>query len=72
MYHEISPKNPDELFNTNMIIDLNDKLHQDKEDKMFQKEILNNYDARILLNLVGNDVVMTSSWRNKMGLSLNS
>ncbi len=48
MDHEISLKNPDEFFNTNMFIDLNDKLCQDKEDNMLEQEILDNYATQIL------------------------
>ncbi len=48
MDHKIPLKNPDEFFNKNMLIDLNDILCLNKEDNMFDQEILNNYSARIL------------------------
>ncbi len=48
MDYEISPKNPDEFFNTNMFGDLNDKQWPDWEDKMFEREFLNNYTEQIL------------------------
>ncbi len=48
MDHEIPLKNPDEFFSNNMPIDLNDELCLNKEDNMFDQEILNNYSARIL------------------------
>ncbi len=44
----MSLKNPDEFFNTNMFIDLNNKLYQDKEDNMFEQDILDKNSTRIL------------------------
>ncbi len=48
MDHDISLKNPDEFFSKNMLIDLNNELCLNKEDNMFDQEILNNYAAIIL------------------------
>ncbi len=48
MDHEIPLKNPDEFFSKNMLIDLNDEFCLNKEDDMFDREILDNYAARIL------------------------
>ncbi len=49
MYHDLSLKNPYELFNTNVFIDLNDKLCQDKGDDMFEQVILDNYATKHLM-----------------------
>ncbi len=48
MDHEIPFKNPDKFFSNNILINLNDKLCLNKEDDMFDQEILNNYVAQIL------------------------
>ncbi len=48
MDHEIPLKNPNDFFSKKMLIDLNDELCLNKEGDMFDKEILNNYAARIL------------------------
>ncbi len=48
MDHEIPLKNPDDFFSKNMLIDLNNELCLNKEDDMFDQEILDNYAARIL------------------------
>ncbi len=47
MDHKISLMKPDEFFNTNTFIDLNNKLCQDQEDNMFEQEVLDNYAAQI-------------------------
>ncbi len=41
-------QDPDEFFNKNMLIDLIDELFLNKEDNMFDWEILDNYAAQIL------------------------
>ncbi len=48
MDHEIPFKNPEEFFNNKMFIDLNNELHLNKEDNMFDQEILDNYATQIL------------------------
>ncbi len=48
MDHEIPLKNPEDFFSKNMFIDLNNELCFNKEDDVFNQEILNNYAARIL------------------------
>ncbi len=48
MDHEIPFKNPEEFFNNKMFIDLNNELHLNKEDNMFDQEILDNCAAWIL------------------------
>ncbi len=48
MDQKISLKNPDKYFSTNMFVELNDQSCQDKEDEMFEPEILDNYAAQIL------------------------
>ncbi len=48
MDHKILVKKWNKFFNNNMLIDLNNKLCQDKED-MFDEEILNNYAIWILV-----------------------
>ncbi len=48
MDHKIYLKDPYEFLSTNMFIDLSDQLCQDKENDMFDWEILNNYATRIL------------------------
>ncbi len=48
MDHEIPLKDPDEFFNKNMLIDLNNELCLNKEDNMFDQEILDIYAIRIL------------------------
>ncbi len=50
MDHEISNKNLDKFFITNMFIELNKKLCQDKEDNMFEQDICDNYATHILNN----------------------
>ncbi len=48
MDHEIPLKNPEEFFSNNMPIDLNDELCLNKEDNMFDQEILDNHATQIL------------------------
>ncbi len=43
MDNKISLKNPQNFFDTNMFIDYNDMLCQNKEEDMFEEEILDNY-----------------------------
>ncbi len=48
MDHEVPLRNPDEFFNNNMFINLSNELCFNKEDDMFDQEILNNYATQIL------------------------
>ncbi len=48
MDHEISLNNHDEFFNTNVFIDLNNKLCQNEEANMLEQEILRNHATWIL------------------------
>ncbi len=46
--HEIPLKNPNGFFNNNIFVNLNNELCLNKEDNMFDQELLDNNDTQIL------------------------